>query len=161
MSNIGLENYLLNNLKIKLKRSSVGDINVINEMKKYKSILGGEQSGHIILSEYSKTGDGILAALKVMEIISKLKKSVSSIFNLYKDLPQIKINISYKKVSKKCLKYIKDINKKKIKNKNIRVLIRLSGTEPLIRILVEGQDLKSVKAQAKIIEKQIRINLDK
>ena len=70
-------------LKIKLKRSSVGDINVINEMQKHNSILGGEQSGHIILSEYSKTGDGILAALKVMEIISKLKKPVSSIFNLY------------------------------------------------------------------------------
>ena len=150
-----------NNLKIKLKRSSVGDINVIQEMKKHNSILGGEQSGHIILSEYSKTGDGILAALKVMEIMSKLKKSASSIFNLYKNFPQIKVNISYTKISKNCLKYIKNINSKKNKDKNIRLLIRLSGTEPLIRILVEGKNLKSVQEQVKILEKDIRINLGK
>ena len=161
MSNFGLENYLLSNLKIKLKRSSVGDINVINEMQKHNSILGGEQSGHIILSEYSKTGDGILAALKVMEIISKLKKPVSSIFNLYNNFPQIKINIPYTKISKNSLKYIKNLNNKKIKDKNIRILIRLSGTEPLIRILVEGKDLELVQAKAKRIEKDIRINLDK
>ena len=74
MSNIGLENYLLKNLNIKLKRSSVGDINVINEMQKHNSILGGEQSGHIILSEYSKTGDGILAALKVIRNNIEIKK---------------------------------------------------------------------------------------
>ncbi len=161
MSNIALENYLLSKLKIKLIRSPVGDINVINAMKTYNSILGGEQSGHIILSEYSKTGDGILAALKVMEIISSLKKPTSLIFNLYKNFPQIKINIPYIKISKKCIKYIKNANNKQIKDKNIRLLIRLSGTEPIIRILVEGKDLKSVKAQAKIIEKDIRINLGK
>jgi len=161
MSNIGLEKFLLSNLKIKLKRSSVGDINVIREMRKYDSILGGEQSGHIILSEYSKTGDGILAALKVIEIMSKLKKSASSIFNLYKNCPQIKVNISYTKISKNCLKYIKNINSKKNKDKNTRLLIRLSGTEPLIRILVEGKNLKSVQEQVKILEKDIRINLGK
>ena len=161
MSNIGLENYLLSNLKIKLKRSSVGDINVINEMQKHNSILGGEQSGHIILSQYSKTGDGILAALKVTEIITKINKSSSSIFNLYNNFPQIKINIPYTKISKNCLKYIKNLNNKKIKDKNIRLLIRLSGTEPLIRILVEGKDLELVQAKAKRIEKDIRINLGK
>ena len=161
MSNIGLENYLLNNLKIKLKRSSVGDINVINEMQKHNSILGGEQSGHIILSEYSKTGDGVLAALKVTEIMSILKKPASTIFNLYTNFPQIKINLPYDKISKNFLKYIKNINNKKIKDKNIRSLIRLSGTEPLIRILVEGKDLKKVQAQAKILENDIRINLGK
>ncbi len=161
MSNIGLENFLLNNLKIKLKRSSVGDINVIQEMKKHNSILGGEQSGHIILSEYSKTGDGILAALKVTEIISKLNKSSSSIFNLYKNCPQIKVNIPFIKISKDCLKYIENINSKKIKDKNIRLLIRLSGTEPLIRILVEGKDLKSVQEKVNIIKKDIRIKLGK
>ena len=74
MSNLGLENFLLKDLGIKLKRSAVGDINVIEEMKKNKSFLGGEQSGHIILSDFSKTGDGILAALKITEIISIIKK---------------------------------------------------------------------------------------
>ena len=161
MSNLGLEKYLLNKLNVKLKRSSVGDINVIQEMSKFKSSLGGEQSGHIILSDFSKTGDGILAALKVTEIISKIKKSSSSLFNLYKSFPQIKINIPYKKISTQNLKYIEALNNKKIKEKNIRFLIRKSGTEPLIRILVEGDNIKNVQKFSDNLEKNIRINLER
>ncbi len=156
MSNLGLENFLLKNLGIKLKRSAVGDINVIEEMKKNKSFLGGEQSGHIILSDFSKTGDGILAALKITEIMSIIKKSSSSIFDLYDNLPQIKVNISYKKISEKTKKNIKGLNKKNSRDKKIRVLIRFSGTEPLIRLLVEGQDLKIVQQKAKNLELEIR-----
>ncbi len=159
MSNLGLENFLLRNLDITLKRSSVGDINVIQEMQKCDSILGGEQSGHIILSKFSKTGDGILAALKVIEIISIIKKPASLIFDLYENFPQIKINIPYEKISLKSLKNIKNLNKKKILDKNTRVLIRQSGTEPLIRLLVEGKDLKKIKHQAKILETEIRKTL--
>ena len=156
MSNLGLENFLLRDLGIKLKRSAVGDINVIEEMKKNKSFLGGEQSGHIILSDFSKTGDGILAALKITEIISIIKKSTSSIFDLYDNFPQIKINIPYIKISEKIKKNIKDLNKKNSKDKKNRVLIRFSGTEPLVRLLVEGQDLKKVKLKAKLLELEIR-----
>ena len=156
MSNLGLENFLLKDLGIKLKRSAVGDINVIEEMKKNKSFLGGEQSGHIILSDFSKTGDGILAALKITEIMSIIKKSSSSIFDLYDNLPQIKVNISYKKISEKTKKNIKDLNKKNSRDKKIRVLIRFSGTEPLIRLLVEGQDLKIVQQKAKNLDLEIR-----
>jgi phosphoglucosamine mutase len=156
MSNLGLENFLLKDLGIQLKRSLVGDINVIEEMKKNKSFLGGEQSGHIILSDFSKTGDGILAALKITEIISIIKKSSSSIFNLYDNVPQIKVNISYKKISEKNKKDIKILNNKYKKNKKIRVLIRFSGTEPLIRLLVEGRVLKEVNQKAKILESEIR-----
>jgi phosphoglucosamine mutase len=156
MSNLGLENFLLKDLGIKLKRSPVGDINVIEEMKKNKSFLGGEQSGHIILSDFSKTGDGILAALKITEIISIIKKSASSIFDLYDDLPQLKVNIAYKKISEKIKKNIKDLNKKNNKEKKFRVLIRFSGTEPLIRLLVEGQDVKAVQQKAKNLESEIR-----
>ena len=156
MSNLGLENFLLKDLGIKLKRSAVGDINVIEEMKKNKSFLGGEQSGHIILSDFSKTGDGILAALKITEIISIIKKSASKIFDLYNNFPQIKVNISYKKISNKIRKKIKDLNNKNNKDKRVRVLIRFSGTEPLIRLLVEGQDLNDVKQKAKILESEIR-----
>ena len=94
-------------------------------------------------------------------IIAKLEKTVSSIFNLYENFPQIKINVPYKKISKNTLKYIKDINKKKLSDKNMRILIRISGTEPLIRILVEGKDLVQVDKQAKIIEKDIRNKLEK
>jgi phosphoglucosamine mutase len=156
MSNLGLENFLLNDLGIKLKRSAVGDINVIEEMKKNKSFLGGEQSGHIILSEFSKTGDGILAALKVTEILSIIKKSTSSIFDLYDNFPQIKVNISYNRISEKNKKSIKDLNKQSNKDKKIRVLIRLSGTEPLIRLLVEGKVLNEVQRKAKNLELKIR-----
>ena len=159
MSNLGLENYLLNKLKIKLKRSSVGDINVIQEMRKFNSSLGGEQSGHIILSEFSKTGDGILAALKVTEIISKSKKKTSLVFHLYDSFPQIKINIPYKKISIKNLKYIESLNNKKVKEKNIRFLIRNSGTEPLIRILVEGDNIKKVQEYSKDLEKKVKVNI--
>ncbi|MDC0044387.1 phosphoglucosamine mutase [Pelagibacteraceae bacterium] len=156
MSNLGLENFLLKDLDIKLKRSPVGDINVIEEMKKNESFLGGEQSGHIILSDFSKTGDGILAALKISEILSIIKKSSSSIFDLYDNLPQIKVNISYKKISEKTKKNIKDLNKKNSRDKKIRVLVRFSGTEPLIRLLVEGLDLKIVQQKAKNLELEIR-----
>ena len=160
MSNLGLEKYLLNKLKIKLKRSTVGDINVIKQMCKFKSPLGGEQSGHIILSEFSKTGDGILAALKITEIISKINKVTSLAFNLYDSFPQKKINIQFNKISNKSLKYIEKLNRKKIKDKNIRFLVRLSGTEPLIRILVEGKYNNKVNEYAKFLEKKIRINLE-
>ena len=73
MSNMGLEKYLKEKLKLKIKRTDVGDINVINQMKKSKSLIGGEQSGHIIMSNYSNTGDGILAALKITEIMTSNK----------------------------------------------------------------------------------------
>ena len=160
MSNLGLEYYLLKNLKIKLKRSLVGDINVINQMSRFKSNLGGEQSGHIILSEFSKTGDGILAALKIIEIISKSNKPSSLVFSLYKSFPQVKLNIPYKKISSKNIRYIENMNKKEFKEKNIRFLIRISGTEPLIRILVEGDDMTKVQKYIKVIEKDIRNNLE-
>ena len=159
MSNLGLEKYLLNKLKIKLKRSSVGDINVIHEMSKFNSILGGEQSGHIILSDFAKTGDGILAALKVVEIISKNNKTASKIFNLYESFPQNKINISYTKISANILKFIENLNKEKPKDKDMRILIRKSGTEPLIRLLVEGRDMSKVQEYSKILENKIRNKL--
>ena len=99
MSNMALENYLCNNLNLKVKRTNVGDINVINTMKKYKSLLGGEQSGHIILSNFSNTGDGILAALKILEILIFEKNKTSKIFDLYKDYSQQKINLKYKRIT--------------------------------------------------------------
>ena len=83
MSNLGLENYLKNKLGLKLIRTDVGDFNVVAEMKKRSYVLGGEQSGHIILGNYLKTGDGILAALKIIEIISLEKTRASKIFDLY------------------------------------------------------------------------------
>ena len=146
MSNMGLEKYLTNKLKLKIKRTSVGDINVINQMKKSKSMIGGEQSGHIILSEHSNTGDGILAALKITEILISNKNKASKLFDLYNDFAQEKINLSYKTKNTKLLKILGKLkNDKLYNNKKIRSLVRLSGTEPLVRILVEGQEITEVK----------------
>ena len=149
MSNMGLEKYLTNKLKLKIKRTSVGDINVINQMKKSKSIIGGEQSGHIILSEHSNTGDGILAALKITEILISNKNKASKIFDLYNDFAQSKINLTYKTNSTKLLKILDKLkNDKLYNNKKIISLVRLSGTEPLVRILVEGQEVTEVKKKS-------------
>lgn len=160
MSNMALENYLCNNLNLKVKRTNVGDINVINTMKKYKSLLGGEQSGHIILSNFSNTGDGILAALKILEILIFEKNKTSKIFDLYKDYSQQKINLKYKRITKKLTKLINDINKSKLyNNKSIRSLIRLSGTEPLLRILVEGKNPNQVSQNSNKIKNLVRPHL--
>ena len=157
MSNMGLEKYLTNKLKLKIKRTSVGDINVINQMKKSKSIIGGEQSGHIILSEHSNTGDGILAALKITEILISNKNKASKIFDLYNDFAQSKINLTYKTKSTKLLKILDKLkNNKLYNNKKIRSLVRLSGTEPLVRILVEGQEVTDVKKKSLQIKKLVR-----
>ena len=157
MSNMGLEKYLTNKLKLKIKRTSVGDINVINQMKKSKSIIGGEQSGHIILSEHSNTGDGILAALKITEILISNKNKASKIFDLYNDFAQSKINLTYKTKSTKLLKILDKLkNNKLYNNKKIRSLVRLSGTEPLVRILVEGQEVTEVQKKSLEIKKLVR-----
>jgi Phosphomannomutase len=157
MSNLGFEKYLQEELNISLVRTDVGDINVINAMQKNKSLLGGEQSGHIILSEYSNTGDGILAALKIIEIMSKKNDKTSKIFNLYNEFPQKKINIKYKKVNKNIRKKIISLSLNKSNNTLFyRSLIRFSGTEPLIRILVEGTNKKEVSKIAKKFEDKVR-----
>jgi phosphoglucosamine mutase len=161
MSNMGFENYLKNELKISLKRTNVGDINVISEMKKNNLTLGGEQSGHIILSDYSNTGDGILAALKIIEIMSIKNFKASKLFDLYKDFPQKKINIFYKKMNNKIQKKIKFLSKdRSLIKKGFRVLIRLSGTEPVIRILVEGSKLEEVELMTHELEHKVRSFLD-
>ena len=145
MSNLGFEKYLKTKLGIKLIRKDVGDINVISEMQKNKYSLGGEQSGHIILGQLS-TGDGILAALKVVELLSSIKLKASQLFDLYLPYPQIKHNIIIKKkISLQQESNISKISKKyKKKYESYYFLIRKSGTEPLIRVLVEGKNKKMV-----------------
>jgi phosphoglucosamine mutase len=160
MSNLGFEKYLQKELGIKLLRESVGDINVISKMKKNKLNLGGEQSGHIILGQYMSTGDGILAALKITEFLSNKNIKTSEMFNLYETYPQIKNNIVIKKnLSKKINDQINDLYfSYRKKYKDIRFLIRKSGTEPLIRVLVEGKiDTNVIKVSAEIVKKLNKI----
>ena len=126
-------------------------------MKKSKSLIGGEQSGHIIMSKFSNSGDGILAALKIIEIMNISKIKSSKIFNLYKEYSQEKINLVYKSKNKKLTKIIDDLNNNKtLNNSKIRSLIRLSGTEPIVRILVEGENKKLVKENSIKIKNIVR-----
>ena len=148
MSNLGFEEFLKKKLGIKLIRTNVGDVNVIEKMKKHKYSLGGEQSGHIILGNYLGTGDGILAALKILEIFYFKKIKASKLFDLYDKCPQININIPIKKmINKELQRRLNKLKNQYIKtHPDLRLLVRESGTEPLIRILVEGKDKGQVKS---------------
>jgi phosphoglucosamine mutase len=148
MSNKGLEEYL-NSHSIELLRSDVGDKNVVELMQKHSSNFGGEESGHIIFSNNAKTGDGLLSALQVIALIAKVNKKASKALNPFKLYPQLKENI---KVSKKPpLEEIEGLDKilKKIEKDNIRHLIRYSGTENKLRILLEGKDEKLLQKYTK------------
>jgi len=148
MSNLGFEEFLTKKLGIKLVRTNVGDINVIEKMQKQKYSLGGEQSGHIILGNYLQTGDGILAALKILEIFCFKKVKASKLFALYDRCPQINFDIPIKKImNKKMKERLNKLTHQYIKtNPELRFLVRESGTEPLIRTLVEGRDKERVNS---------------
>lgn len=142
MSNIGLEKFL-DKQGISLIRTDVGDKNVSALMQKEGYSLGGEQSGHIIIPKFSATGDGIVASLKILSsFLESNLKTVSELFNLYTPTPQILYNIKYSN-SKPSIEESKDIAKKisKAREKlgsNGRILVRRSGTEPLVRIMIES-----------------------
>ena len=156
MSNYGLERFF-KKLKIKFLRANVGDRYVKEEMKKNKFNLGGEQSGHIILGKFATTGDGILVALEILFSLRKGKKT-SKYFNVFKQTPQILENVEVKDKnivdSVNCKKSIKLASK--IINGKGRLLVRKSGTESKIRIMVESNSKILNKKCIKIIKKTIR-----
>ncbi len=147
MSNLALEHYL-NSHKINIVRSKVGDRYVIQDMKKLGVNFGGEQSGHIIFSNFSTTGDGLIAALQILSILVKTNKKVSEICNLFEPMPQILTNIPFEKdmelFENKKLWDMVESCQKKLGQKG-RILIRPSGTEPLLRIMGEAQDSVNLK----------------
>ena len=150
MSNKALEDYLEKH-KIKLLRSDVGDKYVLEVMKKNGVNFGGEQSGHIIFSDAAKTGDGLASALQVLVLIIKSNKKASIALNPFTLYPQILENL---KVSEKIpLKNIKSLDEilKPIREKGIRDLIRYSGTENKIRLLLEGKNKKDVESSMKTL----------
>ena len=156
MSNYGLENFLKKE-QIKFVRSNVGDRYVKEIMKKNNFNLGGEQSGHIILGKFATTGDGLLVALEVLFSLRKGKKA-SELFNIYKPIPQIleNVKVNNKNIinSKKCKKAL-NITSRMIKGKG-RLLVRKSGTEPLIRIMAESKDNSLIKKCIRIIKRSIK-----
>ncbi len=156
MSNYGLEKFLKSE-KIKFFRSKVGDRYVKEKMKKLNFNLGGEQSGHIILGNFATTGDGLLVALEVLFSLRKHKKA-SELLNVFKPLPQILHNVRVKNkeiVNKpKCKMAIKKAHE--IMGNKGRVLVRKSGTEPIIRIMAESHDKTLISKCVKLIVKSIK-----
>ena len=140
MSNLGLELYL-KDLGVNIVRTKVGDRYVSEEMRKGDFNLGGEQSGHIILGDYSTTGDGIACALQVLSIMKHTGKKISELAHIYESIPQRLENIKFdaSKTNPLELNEVQDFIKEEEKKlENIgRVLIRKSGTEPLLRVMVE------------------------
>lgn len=155
MSNLGLKKYADNN-KLQLKQTKVGDRYVLEEMLENGYNLGGEQSGHIILLDYNPTGDGILTSLMLIQAILESKKKTSEVTKLINIYPQILINAKVNPNKKydydKDEEIIKEIKKLEEEfNGNGRVLIRPSGTEPLVRVMIEGEDQEYITKKAKEI----------
>ena len=141
MSNAGLERYL-KSLNLKLARATVGDRYVIEEMRKGGFNVGGEQSGHIILSDFGTTGDGLIAALQVLAVLAEEQKPASEALHLFEPLPQEHRNVRFKNKSPLGDKVL-DARIKACEARLIgtgRVLVRKSGTEPVIRVMAEGDD---------------------
>ena len=156
MSNYGLEKFLKKE-KINFLRTKVGDRYVKEKMRKENFNLGGEQSGHIILGKFATTGDGLLVALEVLFSLRKIKKA-SKLLNVFNPLPQVLENvlIKDKNIIEKtsCKKAI--IAAKKIMGQNGRILVRVSGTEPKIRIMAESNERKLINTCIKMIKKTIK-----
>ncbi len=145
MSNLGLERYL-DGLGLALARTPVGDRYVVEHMREHGYNLGGEQSGHIILSDYTTTGDGLVTALQILTEVTMSGKRVSEVCNRFEPLPQVLKSVRYK--HGKPLddqRVIEVINEAKGKlGRAGRLVIRPSGTEPVIRVMAEGDDAKLV-----------------
>jgi len=143
MSNKGLEDYLLSHGVI-LERSDVGDKHVLEVMKKVGSNFGGEQSGHVIFSDYAKTGDGLVSALQAFAYMIETNKTASEAFDIFELYPQEQANL---KISHKIpideIKGVKELFAE-IESKEMRYLVRYSGTENLMRILLEGKEQHSL-----------------
>ncbi len=141
MSNLGLERFLESH-GIALARTAVGDRYVLEEMRKQGYNLGGEASGHIILSDYATTGDGLVAALQVLAVVKKLGRPASEVCRRFEPLPQVMRNVRYKKgkplEDAKVVRAIKDAERRL--NGQGRLVIRPSGTETVIRVMGEGDD---------------------
>jgi phosphoglucosamine mutase len=141
MSNLGLERFLADQ-KLTLARTKVGDRYVVEHMRAHGHNVGGEQSGHIVLSDFSTTGDGLLAALQVLAEVKRMEKPVSEVCNLFTPLPQVLKNVKFKAGAPLQDNHVRQMiadAESRLGNSG-RLVIRPSGTEPVIRVMAEGDD---------------------
>jgi phosphoglucosamine mutase len=149
MSNLGLERHL-QSVGLSLVRTPVGDRYVLEEMRARGHNLGGEPSGHIILSDYATTGDGFVAALQVLAVVKKLGQPVSTVCHRFDPLPQVTKNVRYRNGKEKPTENarVRDAiaEAEQRLNGQGRLIVRPSGTEPVIRVTGEGDDPELVEA---------------
>jgi len=152
MSNLGLERFLQSQ-GITLIRAAVGDRYVVEQMRRESFNLGGEQSGHIVLSDSSTTGDGLMAALKVLGMLKESGNKASEALSLFVPLPQILKNVHFDPRANGGVQPLDDDAVKaaiKEAEGNLandgRLLVRASGTEPVIRVMAEGDDAVKVES---------------
>ena len=162
MSNLGLNKYVEKN-GMKLIQTKVGDRYVLEEMLKNGYNLGGEQSGHVILLDYNPTGDGILTSLMIIQAILESNKKASELSSIVRKYPQVLVNAKVNPDKKYDYEKNKEIktaieNLEKEFTGNGRILIRPSGTEPLVRVMIEGKDEKILEEKARNIAKLIEKN---
>ena len=162
MSNLGLKKYTQTN-NLNLVQTKVGDRYVLEEMLKNNYNLGGEQSGHIIMLDYNPTGDGILTSLMLIKILLEANATASKLTDIITIYPQVLVNAKVDDKKKYDYSEDEEIQKEieKLENEfsgDGRVLIRTSGTEPLVRVMIEGKDIdlltKKANELAKLIEKK-------
>ena len=141
MSNLAFERYL-GGIGLELIRTAVGDRNVVDYMRTHDHNVGGEQSGHIIMNDFSTTGDGLIAALQVLAAVIECEKPISEVCHLFEPFPQVLRNVRYDGGAPLDTTTVREAiaNAKARISDSGRVLIRPSGTEPLIRVMAEGDD---------------------
>jgi len=152
MSNLGLERFLAAR-KLKLERTQVGDRYVMARMRQGDFNLGGEQSGHLILSDFSTTGDGLLAALQVLAVLKEGDKPMSALARQFEPVPQKLENVRFaggKPLENEAVKAVMADAEQRLTGTG-RLVVRASGTEPLIRIMAEADDEKLVNQVIKEI----------
>src|SRR5581483_2864846 len=141
MSNLGFERHLKGS-GLTLVRTPVGDRYILERMRESGYSIGGEQSGHIILSEYGTTGDGLVAALQVLAVMKRQNKPMSEVCRRFEPLPQVLKNVRYRKgkpLEDATVKSVIDGAEQRL-NGHGRMVIRPAGTEPVIRVMGEGDD---------------------
>lgn len=165
MSNLGLD-IAMQKEGIRTVKTRVGDRYVLEEMVKYGYKLGGEQSGHIIFLDHNTTGDGLVTGLQMAAIVKKSGKTLSELASMMKELPQVlanaKVPNSMKKIHETDVEIVEEIKKiEEALHGCGRVLIRPSGTEPLVRVMLEGENQEEIDKMAHDLAKLIELKANK
>lgn len=164
MTNIGLDRYL-DSIGVDLVKTKVGDRYVLEEMKDKNYVLGGEQSGHIIFSRYNTTGDGLATGIHLLEVMKVMSKTMGELNDLMVSYPQVLINAKVHRSKKMAYLEHEEIQSaiervEKEFSGNGRVVIRPSGTEPLVRVMIEGDDQDKLNRYARelvdLIERELQ-----